>query len=145
MDNLTKEYRRKNMRNIRSKDTMPEKIIMRELQKRGIYFAKNVSSIAGKPDIVFRRKKVAVFIDSDFWHRHPKRFIMPKTNVKYWRNKIKSNQLRDKKVNKYLMKDGWEVMRIWEYDIKRNTNRCVNKIVEEIGGSYGKRRMGSKV
>lgn len=145
MDNLTKEYRRKNMRNIRSKDTIPEKLIMRGLRKRGIYFAKYVSSMPGKPDIVFRKKKVAVFIDSDFWHYHPKRFIMPKSNVKYWRNKIRANQLRDKKVTRHLKKDGWEVMRIWEYDIKRNTNKCVNKIVKEIGGSYGKRRMGSKV
>lgn len=132
MDNLTKEYRQKNMRNIRSKNTIPEKLIMRGLRKRGICFAKYVSTMPGKPDIVFRRRKVVVFIDSDFWHCHPKHFIMPKTNVKYWRSKIRSNQVRDKRVNNYLKKDGWKVMRIWEHEIKHNTNKCVNKILKEI-------------
>jgi DNA mismatch endonuclease (patch repair protein) len=87
MDNLTKEQRRENMQHIRSKDTVPERKIMQELKRRKIYFAKYVNSIVGKPDIVFRRKKVVVFIDSDFWHRHPKRFIMPVTNYDYWSKK----------------------------------------------------------
>ena len=58
MDNLTKEQRQKNMRNIKSSGTIPEKAIMRELRKRKIYFANNVNSIFGKPDILFRRKKM---------------------------------------------------------------------------------------
>lgn len=132
MDNLTKEQRRKNMQRIRSAGTTPEKRAMRELQSRKIYFAKNVSSIIGKPDIVFRRKKVAVFIDSDFWHGHPKRLIMPKSNVRYWNKKIKLNIERDKKVNKELKKAGWKVLRIWEYDVKQNMNRCINKILRLI-------------
>lgn len=132
MDNLTRAQRQKNMQNIRSIDTAPERLVMRGLKKRKIYFAKYVSSIIGKPDIVFRRKKVAVFIDSDFWHGHPKRFIMPKSNRKYWRNKIKNNKQRDKKVTKQLRKDGWKVIRIWEYDVKRNTNKCLDKILTAI-------------
>jgi len=84
MDNLSKEDRRKNMQNIRSKDTIPELLIMNELKKRKYYFAKHVDNIFGKPDIVFRRKKMAVFIDSDFWHYNPKKFIMPATNINYW-------------------------------------------------------------
>jgi len=132
MDNLTKAQRKKNMQNIRSKNTAPERLIMRELRRRRIYFAHHVTSITGKPDIVFRRKKIAVFIDSDFWHGHPARYIKPKSNRKYWRAKISRNKERDEEVNRLLKKSGWKVIRIWEADIKRNTARCVLKILRTI-------------
>jgi len=108
------------MQHIRSKDTLPERKIMRELKRRKIYFAKHVKEIIGKPDIVFRRKKVIIFVDSDFWHSHPKRFIMPTTNYEYWSNKIHRNIERDKQVTKELRSKGWKVIRLWEYDIKHN-------------------------
>lgn len=129
MDNLTKEQRRKNMQNIRSSGTAAEILIMRALQRKKIYFSRHVESIIGKPDIVFRRKKIAVFIDSDFWHVHPKRFIMPKSNKRYWKVKITRNKERDKQVNRKLRKEGWKVIRIWEYDVKRNMDKCLNKIL----------------
>jgi len=128
MDNLTKKQRQKNMRNIRSKGTAPERKVMRELRKRKIYFAKHVEKIIGKPDIVFRRKKIVVFIDSDFWHGHPDRFIMPKTNTDYWRKKISRNKERDIQVTQELNKQGWTVIRLWEYDINKNFSQCMNKI-----------------
>lgn len=131
-DNLTKEQRKKTMQSIRSVNTVPEKLVAKELRRRKIYFSQHVASIAGKPDFVFRRKKVAVFIDSDFWHGHPKRCVMPKSNVEYWKHKIERNKLRDKKVNKQLKKEGWKVTRIWEYDIKRNFNRSINRILKAI-------------
>ncbi|MGK9369421.1 very short patch repair endonuclease [Melioribacter sp. Ez-97] len=130
MDNLTKEQRRKNMRNIRSEGTKPELILMKELKKRKIYFAKHVKKIYGKPDIVFRRKKIVIFIDSDFWHGHPTRFIAPKTNIKYWTEKIKRNKKRDKLVNEKLTEQGWLVLRFWEYDIKHKLEECVSKILK---------------
>ena len=130
MDNLTRPQRRKNMQNIRSSGTAAEILIMRALRHQKIYFAKNVKSIIGKPDIVFHRKKIAVFIDSDFWHVHSRRFIMPKTNMKYWRGKIKRNKKRDKEVNKELKKEGWKVIRIWEYDVKRNMDKCIKRILK---------------
>lgn len=133
MDNLTIEQRKKNMRCIRSKDTGPEKTVFKELRKRKIYFCPHPSIIYGRPDLVFRRKKVAVFIDSDFWHGHPKRFTMPKTNRTYWRQKIKRNIERDKQVNMELRKDGWKVVRIWEHDIKRNPEKAIAKILSAIG------------
>lgn len=132
MDNLTKAQRRKNMQNIRSKDTAPEKFVMRELRRRKIYFSAYADSIIGKPDIVFRRIKTAVFIDSDFWHGHPKHFIMPKSNRKYWKNKIERNKKRDEEVNKKLRKSGWKVIRIWEHSIKHNIERAVKRILKAI-------------
>lgn len=132
MDNLTKEQRRKNMRNIRSSGTTPERVVMRELRKRKIYFAKHVSKILGKPDIVFRRKKVAVFIDSDFWHGHPERFIMPKTNVDYWKEKIFRNKERDIQVTEELQKQGWTVIRLWEHDVKKNFEQCMDVVITAL-------------
>lgn len=133
MDNLTPEQRRKNMQNIRSKDTTPEKAVMNELKRRKIYFTKYVNTLIGKPDIVFRRKKIAVFIDSDFWHGHPTRCIQPKSNLEYWIPKIERNKRRDKIVNRELKKMGWKVIRLWEYDIKKHFNKCVNKVVKIYG------------
>ena len=133
MDNLTQEQRRKNMQNIRSKDTAPERKIMRELRRMKIYFADHVKGITGKPDIVFRRKKVAVFIDSDFWHGHPRRFIMPVTNYEYWSEKIAHNKIRDKQVTKELRLKGWKVIRLWEYDIKHNFEKSIRTVLRAIG------------
>jgi DNA mismatch endonuclease (patch repair protein) len=120
------------MQHIRSKDTLPERKIMRELRRRKIYFAHHVKGITGKPDIVFRRMKVAVFIDSDFWHGHPKRFIMPVTNYEYWSAKIIRNKERDKEVTKILHLQGWKVIRIWEYDIKHKFEKSLDKILKAI-------------
>ena len=132
MDNLTKEQRRKNMQNIRSANTKAELFVARELRKRGIYFARNVKTILGKPDFVFRRKRVAVFIDSDFWHGHSKRCIMPKSNLSYWKLKIKRNIARDKIVSRCLKKMGWRVIRIWEYDTKHNFSKGLNRIIRSL-------------
>jgi DNA mismatch endonuclease Vsr len=125
MDDLSKENRHKNMQNIRSKNTVPELLVMNELKQRKIYFAKHADKIFGKPDIVFRRKKIIVFIDSDFWHYNPKKFIMPTTNVDYWGKKIQRNRERDKLVNRTLKKDGWKVLRFWESVIKKDVNNVV--------------------
>ena len=132
MDNLTKAQRRKNMRNIRSTGTKPERLLAKALHSYKFLFTQHAKNLPGKPDIVFRKKKVAVFIDSDFWHGHPKRFIMPSTNTRYWREKICSNKLRDKLVTKLLKKSGWKVLRFWEYDVKKNTQQCIKKVFEAI-------------
>ncbi|MBN2546527.1 MAG: very short patch repair endonuclease [Spirochaetes bacterium] len=132
MDNISKEARRKNMQNIRSKNTAPELKIMRELKKRRIYFSKHVKKIIGKPDIVFRKKKVIIFIDSDFWHYNPEKFIMPKSNVEYWENKIYRNKKRDAFVNEELLQIGWKVIRIWESEIKSDFDNVINRILKAI-------------
>lgn len=133
MDNLTPEQRRKNMQNIRSIGTLPELKVMRELKRRGFYFAPNVKTLPGKPDIVFRRKKVAVFIDSDFWHGHRTRFIMPKNNLSYWEQKIERNKKRDRQVNKELRKKGWKIVRIWEHDVKKRFEKSISRILSVLG------------
>ncbi len=121
------------MQNIRSKNTKPEMAVMNELKKRKIYFAKHVDKIIGKPDIVFRRKKVVVFIDSDFWHCNPEKFTMPKTNIEYWEEKISRNIERDLLVTKTLKEQGWNVLRFWESDIKKKLIDIVQEICKAIG------------
>ena len=79
-----------------------------------------------------KNQKIAVFIDSDFWHGHPKRCIMPKSNIGYWENKIRNNCKRDKLVNRELKKLGWKVIRIWEHDIKHNPEKSLRKILNAI-------------
>ncbi len=132
MDNLTVEQRRKNMQQIRSKNTRPERIVMRELKRNKVYFAAHVDSLLGKPDIVFRRKRVAVFVDSDFWHGHPKRFRMPTTNQVYWSEKIRRNKERDKRVTHELRMMGWRVIRFWEYDIVHRLNWVMKRLLSAV-------------
>ena len=125
--------RSENMRRIKSKDTTIEILLRKELWKRGLRYRKNVKDIYGKPDIVFKGKKLAVFVDSEFWHG--KQLLegkyIPKTNTEFWVTKIKRNIERDKEVNEKLKKDGWTVLRFWEADIRKNISACGDK-VEQI-------------
>jgi DNA mismatch endonuclease, patch repair protein len=73
--------------------------------------------LLGKPDFVFPERKLTIFVDGCFWHGHPTKCRIPHTNRKYWVNKIKRNQMRDKLVNKELRKLGWTVLRIWEHKV----------------------------
>jgi DNA mismatch endonuclease (patch repair protein) len=72
-------------------------------------------------------------LDSDFWHGHPKRCIMPKTNIEYWSKKIARNRRRDKEVNRKLRKDGWKIVRLWAYDVKHRFDKCIKIILKEVG------------
>ena len=120
------------MQNIRSKNTKIELLLARELRKHKIYFSRNVKSIFGKPDFVFRKKKTLLFVDSDFWHGHPSRFIKPKTNMAYWRIKVQRNKQRDKTVTRTLRNKGWKVIRLWEKDIKRNLQKSLENILKAL-------------
>lgn len=86
------------------------------------------SRLVGKPDFIFLSSKVAVFLDGCFWHGCKKHYIVPKTNKKFWSNKIRNNINRDKKVNKHYKLKRWRVIRIWEHDVKTNPAKVLNKI-----------------
>ncbi|MCC7361007.1 MAG: DNA mismatch endonuclease Vsr [Anaerolineales bacterium] len=132
MDNITQEQRLKNMRNVKSTLTKPERLVMRALRTQHTYFATYVSTLPGKPDIVFRRKRVVVFVDSDFWHGHPSRFRLPETNRDYWRAKIGGNRRRDRRVTRQLRQMGWKVLRVWEFDIEHNLDRVLRRITAAL-------------
>lgn len=130
MDNLTPEQRRKNMQRICSTGTKAERMIMDRLESTGLQFIRYDKTLIGKPDITFPAKKIAVFIDSDFWHCNPKRFVKPKTNAEYWEKKISGNKRRDREVNRKLKQDGWLVLRIWEYNVKHDLDDCIGRILK---------------
>jgi len=124
--------RSENMRRIKSKDTSIEVMLRKELWKRGLRYRKNAKDVFGKPDIVFKGRKVAVFADSEFWHG---KYLMegkyiPKTNTEFWIEKIERNIERDKAVNQKLKDDGWKVFRFWESDIRKDVSSCAD-IVEK--------------
>ena len=134
MDRLTKEQRHKNMAAIKNKDTVIEQLLRKELWSRGLRYRKNVSTICGKPDIVFIGKKIAVFCDSEFWHGYNwnERKNDIKSNRDFWIAKIERNIERDKEVNDKLSNDGWLVLRFWGNDIKRNLKDVADKIEKAV-------------
>jgi DNA mismatch endonuclease Vsr len=127
MDNRTPEQRRKNMQNIKPKNTKPEKALMKALRGRNIWFTKHRVDVFGKPDIVFKRKRIAVFVDSEFWHG---RKHLPKSNVEFWKKRFERNRKRDEEVNAELKKQGWTVIRISDAEIKSDIAACINRVTE---------------
>ena len=129
MDNLSIKHRKKNMQNIHSKNTKMELKVRSYLHKIGLRYKINDSKLIGKPDIVFPKYKVVIFLDSCFFHKCPYHFIEPKSNREYWIPKIERNKLRAKEVNEALRKQGWKVIRIWEHEVKNHFEKVINKII----------------
>jgi DNA mismatch endonuclease (patch repair protein) len=87
---------------------------IRMMRQYGVAGWRRRSALPGRPDFIFTRCKVAVFIDGDFWHGNPKKFRIPKSNSEYWEAKIIGNRKRDRQINKELKGLGWRVLRFWE-------------------------------
>ena len=138
-DVLTPEQRRKNMQNIKSKDTKIEVILRKALWKKGIRYRKNYDRIPGCPDIVITKYKIAIFCDGEFFHGKDWEVLKPRlkdsNNGEFWISKISRNRERDDEVNKKLLFDDWTVIRFWGSDIKKNTEECI-KVIEEAILSY---------
>ena len=133
MDRHTPERRREKMQAIRSTDSKIELALRKELWSRGLRYQKNVKSVFGNPDIVFKGKKVAVFCDGEFWHGFDweNRKNQIKSRREYWIPKIERNIQRDKEVTETLENAGWTVLRFWEKEIKEDILLCAD-IVEEV-------------
>ena len=134
MDNLTKEQRHKNMKNIRSKDTKIELILRKALWNRGYRYRKNYDKLPGKPDIALTKYKIAIFCDSEFFHGKDWEMLKSRlensSNSSYWLDKISRNRERDEIVNKELLFLGWTVIRFWGKDVIKKTDDCI-KVIEE--------------
>ena len=130
MSRKTPEQISKNMRAVKYKDSVIEKILRIELWHRGMRYRKNVKEIFGKPDIVFKKKKIAVFCDSEFWHGYDweNKNKEIKSRREFWIPKIERNIQRDKEVTKTLEEQGWVVLRFWGKEIKKETEKCVSEI-----------------
>ncbi len=130
MDKLTKEQRRKNMQAVKSKGSKIEVMLGRAMWAKGLRYRKNDKSVFGKPDFTFKKYKVAVFCDSEFWHGKDwdTQKQEHKSNIKFWHQKIERNIERDKEVNSELLKTGWKVVRFWGKQIEKDLVNCVIKI-----------------
>lgn len=135
MDFMTSEQRKRNMQHIHSKDTKAELLLRKALWHKGLRYRKNVKSLLGKPDIVFIKNKIAIFVDGDFWHAKghlDKPGEQIGTNKDFWRNKLSANVERDRFVNDALLEQGWIVLRFWESDVKKDVSKCVNEIIKYV-------------
>lgn len=130
MDTLTRRQRSYCMAQIKRRDTTAEKLFRKYLWSKGIRGYRTKSKIAGKPDLYFAQKRLAVFIDGCFWHKCPKCFIKPKSNLSYWIPKIRSNVLRDKRNAEILKKNKIAIIRFWEHEVKDNLEKCYNKFTK---------------
>lgn len=122
------------MGKIRAKNTKAEVRLATTLWRRGNRYRKHDKSIFGTPDITFKKYRIAIFVDSEFFHGknwdiEEKR---PKSNSEFWKKKIERNMQRDCEVNDYLAKHGWTVLRFWSEDIRKNVYKIVNTIESKI-------------
>ena len=126
-DDLTPEQRRRNMQAIHSKDTTIELLLRKALWECGVRYRKNYKKLIGKPDIAITKYKIAVFCDSDYWHGYDweNRNQRIKSNRDYWVPKIERNMARDREVTEALQRDGWLVLRFWEWQIRKHLSECV--------------------
>lgn len=134
MDNLTSIQRSKIMRAIRSTNTKDEVRLAKALWHLGYRYRKNNRKVFGAPDLTFKKLKIAIFVDSEFfhgkdWETQKNRF---KSNVGFWQKKIERNMQRDIEVNNHLIGKGWTVLRFWSTEIQNNLENCIAKIQVEI-------------
>jgi DNA mismatch endonuclease (patch repair protein) len=125
MDTVDKKKRSIIMGSVRSKETELEIKFRKLLWAKGFRYRKNSRKYFGTPDIIMSSKKVVIFIDSCFWHGCPLHTRIPKTNKKFWKDKISRNIERDKEVTKYYKRNDWMIIRVWEHDI--NKRELLNK------------------
>lgn len=122
------------MQAVKSKGSKIETLLSKALWAKGYRYRKNDRTVFGKPDLTFKKLKIAVFVDSEFWHGKDwnKRKHDHKSNQEFWLGKIERNILRDKEVNRRLLKEKWQVLRFWGKDIEKNLHYCITKIEEII-------------
>lgn len=139
MDKLTPEQRKRNMQSNKSCGTSIEMLLGKNMWNIGLRYRKNDKSVFGKPDFVFRKCKIAVFCDGDFWHGKDWSIHRDdhKSHADFWHNKIEHTMERDRKVTLQLMNDGWRVIRFWENEINDNPAECAN-IVKQVYNEFTK-------
>ena len=121
MDAHSEKIRSYNMSQIKNKNTKPEEVVRKYLFNRGLRYRKNDSRLPGHPDIVFPKYKTVVFVNGCFWHVHDncKYFKWPQNNQEFWKNKLLQNKTRDEQKQCELQKMGWNVLVIWECELKK--------------------------
>ena len=135
MDKHTKEQRHKNMQAVKAQGTNLENLVVNFLWQKGYRFRKNVKDLEGKPDIAIKKYKLVIFIDSCFWHKCPLHYKAPATNFEFWENKISKNKQRDDYVTNYYLAKKWNILRIWEHELKEDFDITLQKVINFIENS----------
>lgn len=129
------------MRGNRRRDTRPERALRSALHARGLRFRKDLPIRAGgrlvRPDIIFTRAKLTIFVDGCYWHACPEHGTEPRRNSAYWSRKLKGNVDRDRAVNTALCSAGWLVMRVWEHE---DPEDAASRIVATLRSARDRRR-----
>ena len=122
------------MRAIKCKGSKIEKMLGKALWNKGYRYRKNNKTVFGKPDFTFKKYKIAVFCDGEFWHgkNWEIKKYEHKSKIEFWHKKIERNIERDKEVNEELLKEGWKVLRFWGKEIERNLDFCISEIEDAI-------------
>lgn len=133
-DNHSKQQRQYNMSRIKSKNTTPELIVRKYLFSKGFRYRLNVKNLPGKPDIVLRKYHITIFVNGCFWHGHVgcRYFVLPKTNSEWWNNKINATKKRDREARFALENLGWNVIEIWECELKTKTRERTLSALEQV-------------
>ena len=128
------------MRANRSRDTRPELLVRGALRAYKLRYRTHESSVPGRPDLVFRSARLAVFCDGDFWHgRHWERLraqLTRRANANYWIAKIAANRARDVLQRRALRKAGWMVLRVWESAIRRDPDAAARQIATALESAH---------
>lgn len=135
MDVHNKEIRSYNMSRIKGKKTKPEEVVAKYLFANGFRYRRNVKGLPGTPDIVLKKYRTVIFVNGCFWHCHEgcKWFVLPETNAEFWKKKFDCNRERDKQNYKKLQDDGWNVIIVWECEIRHSDRKMrLETLVEEI-------------
>lgn len=122
------------MANIRAKNTKPEILLRAALFKKGLRYRIHVKDLPGKPDIIFKKYKLAIFVNGCFWHMHEncREGRIPNSRIEYWQPKLIKNVQRDLENQKKLLANGWNVIVVWECEIEKNVEQAANNIVDAM-------------
>jgi DNA mismatch endonuclease (patch repair protein) len=131
----TTPQRSEAMAKIRGQHTRPEIMLRRALFGLGYRYRLNVRRLPGKPDIVLKKYKLAIFIDGEFWHGHnwEQRRLSIKSNRDFWIPKIERNMQRDREVNAQLLDLGWTVLRFWAAELRKDPYACLLRVLDQMG------------
>lgn len=131
-DIVTPEVRSRIMSRVRAKNTKPEVALRQALWAAGVRgWRCHVRGVFGTPDLAWRRRRIAVFVDSAWWHGHPSRW-QPGRLPERWDAKILATRQRDELVNERLEADGWTVVRLWDFELERDITSCVDRVAAAV-------------
>jgi DNA mismatch endonuclease (patch repair protein) len=136
VDTISAERRSWNMSRIAGSNTKPELLLRSGLHRAGYRFRLHAKDLPGKPDIVLRKYRTAIFVHGCFWHRHPgcRNATLPSTRTEFWTSKFEGNVERDLRNTVALKEAGWTVLIVWECDLKSDPQAVVMRISQAIKG-----------